>query len=79
MAQKLKKILSPKEKTELKEKTENSTKQDVKESVEKKEDSIDQKKHDGYKGKRKKLFNKNRFKDNKRPKKKEASPSKEIS
>ena len=27
----------------------------------------------------KKFFNKNRFKDNKRPKKKEASPSKEIS
>jgi ribonuclease E len=75
----VKEDISPKEKTELKEKTENSTKQDVKESLEKKEDSIDQKKHDGYKGKRKKFFNKNRFKDNKRPKKKEASPSKEIS
>ena len=68
-----------KEDTSTKEKTENSTKQDVKEILEKKEESIDQKKHDGYKGKRKKFFNKNRFKDNKRPKKKEASPSKEIS
>jgi ribonuclease E len=80
-----KKIISEFNGTEVKEdvmpkeKTENSTKQDVKESLEKKEDSIDQKKHDGYKGKRKKFFNKNRFKDNKRPKKKEASPSKEIS
>ena len=45
----------------------------------KKEESIDQKKYDGYKGKRKKFFNKNRFKENKRPKKKETSPSKEIS
>lgn len=68
-----------KEDTSIKEKTENSTKQDVKEILEKKEESIDQKKHDGYKGKRKKFFNKNRFKENKRPKKKEASPSKEIS
>ena len=68
-----------KEDTSTKEKTENSTKQDVKEILEKKEESVDQKKHDGYKGKRKKFFNKNRFKDNKRPKKKEASPSKEIS
>ena len=68
-----------KEDTSTKEKTENSTKQDVKEILEKKEESIDQKKHDGYKGKRKKFFNKNRFKENKRPKKKEASPSKEIS
>ena len=65
--------------TKVKEKTENSTKQDVKESLEKKESSVDQKKHDGYKGKRKKFFNKNRFKDNKRTKKKEATPSKEIS
>jgi ribonuclease E len=68
-----------KEDTSTKEKTENSTKQDVKEILEKKEESVDQKKHDGYKGKRKKFFNKNRFKDNKRPKKKETSPSKEIS
>ena len=68
-----------KEDTSIKEKTENSTKQDVKEILEKKEESIDQKKYDGYKGKRKKFFNKNRFKENKRPKKKETSPSKEIS
>ncbi len=68
-----------KEDTSIKEKTENSTKRDVKEILEKKEESIDQKKHEGYKDKRKKFFNKNRFKDNKRPKKKEASPSKEIS
>ena len=68
-----------KEDTSIKEKTENSTKQDIKEILEKKEESIDQKKHDGYKGKRKKFFNKNRFKENKRPKKKETSPSKEIS
>jgi len=68
-----------KEDTSIKEKTEKSTKQDVKEILEKKEESIDQKKHDGYKGKRKKFFNKNRFKENKRPKKKETSPSKEIS
>ena len=68
-----------KEDTSIKEKTENSTKQDVKEILEKKEESIDQKKHDGYKGKRKKFFNKNRLKENKRPKKKETSPSKEIS
>jgi ribonuclease E len=68
-----------KEDTSTKEKTENSTKQDVKEILEKKEESIDQKKNDGYKGKRKKFFNKNRFKENKRPKKKETSPSKEIS
>ena len=68
-----------KEDTSIKEKTENSTKQDFKEILEKKEESVDQKKHDGYKGKRKKFFNKNRFKENKRPKKKETSPSKEIS
>jgi len=68
-----------KEDTSIKEKTENSTKQDFKEILEKKEESIDQKKHDGYKGKKKKFFNKNRFKENKRPKKKETSPSKEIS
>jgi len=68
-----------KEDTSTKEKTENSTKQDIKEILEKKEESIDQKKHDVYKGKRKKFFNKNRFKENKRPKKKETSPSKEIS
>jgi ribonuclease E len=68
-----------KEEASPKEKVENFTKQDVKDSSEQKEETVDEKKHDGYKGKRKKFFNKNRFKDNKRPKKKEAAPSKEIS
>ena len=68
-----------KEETSPKEKTENFTKQDVKDSSEQKEETVDEKKHDGYKSKRKKFFNKNRFKDNKRPKKKEAEPTKEIS
>ena len=68
-----------KEETSPKEKAENFTKQDVKDSSEQKEETVDEKKHDGYKGKRKKFFNKNRFKDNKRPKKKEAAPTKEIS
>jgi ribonuclease E len=68
-----------KEETSPKEKTENFTKQDVKDSSEQKEETVDKKKHDGYKSKRKKFFNKNRFKDNKRTKKKEAAPSKEIS
>lgn len=62
-----------------KEKAENSTKQDVKKNSEIKEESIDQKKHDGYKSKRKKFFNKNRFKDNKKPKKKPTEANKEIS
>ena len=69
----------PEEFSALKEKAENFTKEDVKENSEKKEESIDPKKRESYKTKRKKFFNKNRFKDNKRPKKKEASPSKEIS
>jgi ribonuclease E len=68
-----------KEETSPKEKTENFTKQDIKDSSEQKEETVDEKKHDGYKSKRKKFFNKNRFKDNKRTKKKEAAPSKEIS
>ncbi len=56
-----------------------TTKEETKDSSEKKEETVDDKKHDGYKGKRKKFFNKNKFKDNKRPKKKEAEPTKEIS
>ena len=68
-----------KEEASPKEKAENFTKQDVKDSSEQKEETVDEKKHDGYKGKRKKFFNKNRFKDNKRPKKKEATPNKEVS
>ena len=62
-----------------KEKVENSTKLDVKKISEIKEESIDQKKHDGYKDKRKKFFNNKRFKDNKRPKKKPTEANKEIS
>jgi ribonuclease E len=68
-----------KEETSPKEKAENFIKHDVKDSSEQKEETFDEKKHDGYKGKRKKFFNKNRFKDNKRPKKKEAAPNKEVS
>jgi ribonuclease E len=68
-----------KEEASPKEKAENFTKQNVKDSSEEKEETVDEKKHDGYKGKRKKFFNKNRFKDNKRPKKKEATPNKEVS
>jgi ribonuclease E len=68
-----------KEEASSKEKAENFTKQDVKDSSEQKEETVDEKKHDGYKGKRKKFFNKKRFKDNKRPKKKEATPNKEVS
>jgi ribonuclease E len=68
-----------KEETAPKEKAENFTKQNVKDSSEEKEETVDEKKHDGYKGKRKKFFNKNRFKENKRPKKKEAAPNKEVS
>jgi ribonuclease E len=68
-----------KEENSPKEKVENFTKQDVKDSSEQKEETVDEKKHDGYKSKRKKFFNKNRFKDNKRPKKKEAAPNKEVS
>jgi hypothetical protein len=68
-----------KEDVSSKEKFVNIPKEDVNENSEIKEESIEQKKHDGYKGKRKKFFNKSRFKDNKKPKKKEATPSKEIS
>jgi ribonuclease E len=68
-----------KEEASPKEKAENFTKQDVKDSSEQKGETVDEKKHDGYKGKRKKFFNKNRFKDNKRPKKKETAPNKEVS
>ena len=56
-----------------------TTKEDTKDSSEKKKETVDDKKHDGYKGKRKNFFNKNRFKDNKRSKKKESEPAKEIS
>jgi ribonuclease E len=79
-----KKLISEFNGTEVKEPSSketnvSSTKEETKDSSEKKEETVDDKKHDGYKGKRKKFFNKNRFKDNKRPKKKEAEPTKEIS
>ena len=79
-----KKLISEFNGTEVKEPSSkdinvDTTKEETKDSSEKKEETVDDKKHDGYKGKRKKFFNKNRFKDNKRPKKKEAEPTKEIS
>ena len=79
-----KKLISEFNGTEVKEPSSkdinvSNTKEETKDSSEKKEETVDDKKHDGYKGKRKKFFNKNRFKDNKRPKKKEAEPTKEIS
>jgi len=79
-----KKLISEFNGTEVKEPSSketnvSSTKEETKDSSEKKEETVDDKKHDGYKGKRKKFFNKNRFKENKRPKKKEAEPTKEIS
>jgi ribonuclease E len=79
-----KKLISEFNGTEVKEPSSkdinvSTTKEETKDSSEKKEETVDDKKHDGYKGKRKKFFNKNRFKDNKKPKKKEAEPTKEIS
>lgn len=79
-----KKLISEFNGTEIKEpslkETEiSSFKEESKDNSEKKEEIVDDKKHDGYKSKRKKFFNKNRFKDNKRPKKKQAEPAKEVS
>ena len=62
----------------LKEKDVSSVKEETKENSEEKLETVDDKKHDGYKGKRKKFFNKNRFKDNKRSKKKETKVTKEA-
>ena len=62
----------------LKEKDVSSIKEETKENSEEKQETVDDKKHDGYKGKRKKFFNKNRFKDNKRTKKKETEVAKEV-
>jgi ribonuclease E len=56
----------------LKETFESSVKKEVVDNSEKKEETVDKKKHDDYKVKRKKFFNKSRFKENKRPKKKES-------
>lgn len=62
----------------MKEKDVSSVKEETKENSEEKQETVDDKKHDGYKGKRKKFFNKNRFKDNKRTKKKETEVAKEV-
>ena len=62
----------------LKEKDVSSVKEEIKEDSEEKHETVGDKKHDGYKGKRKKFFNKNRFKDNKRTKKKETEVAKEA-
>ena len=62
----------------LKETFESPVKKDVVDSSEKKEETIDKKKYDDYKVKRKKFFNKSRFKENKRPKKKESEAIKEV-
>jgi len=62
----------------LKETFESPVKKDVVDSSEKKEETIYKKKHDDYKVKRKKFFNKSRFKENKRPKKKESEAIKEV-
>jgi len=62
----------------LKEKDVSSVKEETKENSEEKLETVDDKKHDGYKGKRKKFFNKNRFKENKRTKKKETKVTKEA-
>ena len=62
----------------LKENDVSSVKEAAKENSEEKLETVDDKKHDGYKGKRKKFFNKNRFKENKRNKKKETKVTKEA-
>jgi len=62
----------------LKEQDVSSVKEETKEDSEEKQETVDDKKHEGYKGKRKKFFNKNRFKDNKRTKKKETEVAKEA-
>ena len=62
----------------LKETFESPVKKEVIDNSEKKEETTDKKKHDDYKVKRKKFFNKSRFKENKRPKKKESEAIKEV-
>ncbi|MEY3907684.1 MAG: hypothetical protein RLZ52_751 [Pseudomonadota bacterium] len=52
--------------------------EETKDNSEQKEEISEEKKYNGYKDKRKKFFSKNRFKENKRPKKKETEPTKEI-
>lgn len=77
-----KKLISEFNGTEVKEPSskdiiENSTEQVVTNNSENKEEASDEKQNN-YKGKRKRFFNKNRFKDNKKSKKKEPEAVKEI-
>ena len=62
----------------LKENQVSSSIEKTKDNSEQKEEISEEKKYNGYKDKRKKFFSKNRFKENKRPKKKETEPTKEI-
>ena len=62
----------------LKENQVSSSIEETKDNSEQKEEISEEKKYNGYKDKRKKFFSKNRFKENKRPKKKETEPTKEI-
>jgi ribonuclease E len=62
----------------LKETNLSSDKEEAKGNSEEKQETVCDKKHDGYKAKRKKFFNKSRFKDNKRVKKKETESAKEV-
>lgn len=77
-----KKLISEFNGTEVKEPSskeiiENSTEQVIANNSENKEEVSDEKQNN-YKGKRKRFFNKNRFKDNKKSKKKEPEAVKEI-
>lgn len=77
-----KKLISEFNGTEVKEPSskdiiENSTEQVVTNNSENKEEVSDEKQNN-YKGKRKRFFNKNRFKDNKKSKKKEPEVVKEV-
>jgi ribonuclease E len=78
-----KKIISEFNGTEVKETSSKEVTEKIKivesnDNSEIKKETVEQKKHDGYKGKRKKFFNKTKFKDNKRPKKREAKTGTEI-
>ena len=77
-----KKLISEFNGTEVKETSskdiiENSTEQVLTNNSENKEEASDEKQNN-YKGKRKRFFNKNRFKDNKKSKKKEPEAVKEV-
>ena len=77
-----KKLISEFNGTEVKEPSskeiiENSTEQVIANNSENKEEVSDEKQNN-YKGKRKRFFNKNRFKDNKKSKKKEPEAVKEV-